>query len=450
MSLMARMSGGQTNKGHMASSSFQRLCSELKSHLNTVISPAQVASAASRSDNYARAMVRASLEQAIRVGAVRVGDLDDADMAIDMVIADIFGLGLLEGLLDDEEVSEIMVNGPENVFIEKQGRLHKTDKYFQDEIQLRNTIDRIIAPLGRRLDESSPMVSARTNYGHRVQAMIPPIALDGTSLTIRKFRTRVYSLAEMESLGSMSSAVRQLLFWAVRQRLNIAVAGGTGSGKTTLLNALSLEIPFGERIVTIEDSAELRFFSHPHVVRLEARPANLEGQGAITIRDLVIACLRMRPDRIVVGEVRGGEALEMLQAMNTGHSGSLTTLHANSAEEVVSRLVTMVGYISQLPYEQVLAQISSAFDLVIFQQRGANGLRRIISVAEMNKTAVGVGLICPVVQIQNSIKSDKEGNHNQGTYSLLHRPVFLESAVESGAVAEEEVELWANSFSTGQ
>ncbi|WP_251198143.1 CpaF family protein [Anaerotardibacter muris] len=287
----------------------------------------------------------------------------------------VFGLGPLEELLADGRITEIMVNGTRSLFYEADGVLHESSSCFRDSSEVYALIDRIISPLGRRVDETSPMVNARLEQGHRVNAIIPPLSLDGPILTIRKFREQFFSLEDMAELGSFDGDTLMFLRWAVQNHCNIAVSGGTGSGKTTLLNALSSCISEGERIITIEDSAELRFTTHPHVVRLEARPKNIEGFGEVTIKDLVINALRMRPDRIVVGECRGSEALDMLQAMNTGHDGSLTTLHANSPKEAISRLTTMVRYGVDLPVEVVELQIAEALDLVVQTKRDPNGKR---------------------------------------------------------------------------
>lgn len=296
----------------------------------------------------------------------------------------IFGFGELEDLIRDEDITEVIVNGPRAVFFERDGKIHRTDRRFADEVELRSLIDRILGPLGRRIDEASPMVNARLPQGHRVNIVVPPVALDGPYLTIRKFSEHVITLEEMEASGSVEPTVGRFLRWAVLARKSIAVSGGTGSGKTTLLNALSCVIPAEERIVTIEDSAELRFFSHPDVARMEARPENAEGTGEVTIRQLVINALRMRPDRIVVGECRGFEALDMLQAMNTGHDGSLTTLHANSPEESVSRLTTMVRYGADLPVDVIEANIASAIHLVVQTERALDGSRRVSEIVRFS------------------------------------------------------------------
>lgn len=302
---------------------------------------------------------------------------------VEGLIDSVFGLGPLEGPLEDPTITEVMVNGTRSFYVERSGVLERLPVPFEDDEQVRALIDRIVGPLGRRVDEASPTVCARLPQGHRVHAIIPPLALDGPVLTVRKFRDRVMTLEELVESGSVDPDVAQLMEWAVVARKNVAVTGGTGSGKTTLLNALSCKIPHGERILTIEDSAELRFHSHPHVVRLEARPRNAEGVGEVTIRDLVVNALRMRPDRIVVGECRSAEALDMLQAMNTGHDGSLTTLHANSPAEAVTRLATMVRYAADLPVDVIEEQVANAIDIVVHTVRTGSGKRAVEEVAEL-------------------------------------------------------------------
>lgn len=294
----------------------------------------------------------------------------------------VFGLGPIEEMVYDESITEIMVNGARSVYFEREGKLVRSDVSFDSDEQVRLLIDRIIGPLGRRLDESSPMVNARLPQGHRVNAIIPPLSPDGPVLTIRAFARRAMTLEEMQERGSFDDSVRRFLEWLVAGRKNVAVSGGTGSGKTTLLNALSCCIPFDERIITIEDALELKFDGHPHVVRLEARPRNAEGFGEVTIRDLVVNALRMRPDRIIVGECRAGEAIDMLQAMATGHEGSLTTLHANSPRDVVERMVTMVRFAMDLPVDAIEMQVGSAFDYVVQVARAADGSRFLSAIAE--------------------------------------------------------------------
>ncbi len=299
------------------------------------------------------------------------------------VLNDVMGLGPLEPLLQDPEVSEIMVNGPDCIYIETKGKLYPAHIKFSSEKQLRNVIDRIVAPIGRRVDESMPLCDARLADGSRVNIVLPPLTLDGASITIRKFSARSLGFEELVEFGSLSPAMADFLRRAVFGRRNMVVSGGTGSGKTTLLNALSSAIPADERIVTIEDAAELRL-QKPHVVRLESRPPNAEGQGAIPIRRLVMNALRMRPDRIVVGECRGGEALDMLQAMNTGHDGSMTTVHANSPRDALGRLETLVLMAGmELPIRVVREQIRSAVHLIVQQARLADGSRKVTSITEV-------------------------------------------------------------------
>ena len=292
-------------------------------------------------------------------------------------------LGPLEDLLADDSVSEIMVNGPDSVYVERGGRLQLSDCQFADDASVLAVIERIVAPLGRRIDELQPYVDARLPDGSRVHAIIAPLALSGPTVTIRKFSRRAFSAADLVRVGTWTEDVSEFMRLCVSLRKNVVVAGGTGSGKTTLLNVLSGFIPHSERIVTVEDAAELRL-QQPHVVRLEARPPNIEGKGAVTIRDLVRNCLRMRPDRIIVGECRGGEALDMLQAMNTGHDGSLTTVHANSPRDVVSRLETMVLMSGMdLPSRAIREQIASAIDIIIHESRLSDGSRRVMAVTEV-------------------------------------------------------------------
>ncbi len=349
------------------------------------------------------------------------------------LLDEVLGFGPLESLLEDPEITEIMVNGPSDVFYEKHGRLVKSDRAFAGAAELRALIDRVLGPLGRRVDESSPMVNARLPEGHRVHVVMPPLAPDGPVVTIRKFSERVITLDEMVGLGSLDQAMLMFLTWAVHARKNVVVSGGTGSGKTTLLNAMSCCIPAGERIVTIEDTAELRFLEHPHVVRLEARPRNAEGAGEVTIRDLVINALRMRPDRIVVGECRGAEAIDMLQAMLTGHDGSLTTLHANSPADVLSRLVTMVRYGVDLPVDVIEANAASAFDLVVQTTRALDGRRYICEVAELSFD--GKRRACAVRTLFRRDSPDDLGQ-------WLALPDWVDNLPRLAGEDEGEVEAW--------
>lgn len=301
----------------------------------------------------------------------------------EQMLADILGLGPLEALLADDLVSEIMVNGPNTVYIERGGKLELSSVKFRDNDDVMRVIERIVAPLGRRVDESSPMVDARLPDGSRVNVIIPPLALNGPTISIRKFPKHALTPDELIKKGAMTPGIADFLRACVKAALNIVVSGGTGTGKTTVLNALSSFIPEGERILTIEDAAELRL-QQQHVVRLEARPANVEGKGQITIRQLVVNALRMRPDRIVVGEVRGAETLDMLQAMNTGHEGSLTTVHSNSARDTLRRVETMVLMAGMdLPLRAIREQIASAFDLIVHLGRLSDGSRKIVQIAEV-------------------------------------------------------------------
>ena len=319
------------------------------------------------------------------------GLLDDDDRArLAARIAErSFGLGPLEALLADPTVDEIMVNGPEQVWVERGGRIEPTAARFDGEADLRHAIERILAPLGRRVDEAEPLVDARLPDGSRVNVVVAPLALDGSILTIRRFRPRGFGPDELVANETWAATLRDLLATAVRARCNVLISGGTGSGKTTTLNALTEFIGDGERIVTVEDAAELRL-RHAHVVRLEARPASLEGRGEVTVRRLVRNALRMRPDRIVVGEVRGGEALDMLSAMSSGHDGSLSTVHAGSPEEALRRVETLALMAGLgLPHEAIREQVAGALHLVVHQARMTDGSRRVVAVSEVVRVAGG-------------------------------------------------------------
>nr|WP_238626282.1 CpaF family protein [Aggregatilinea lenta] len=299
------------------------------------------------------------------------------------IVAEILGFGPLEPLLAEDSVTEIMVNGPKNVYIERAGNLTRSNVAFEDEEHVLRVLDRIVAPLGRRIDESSPTVDARLPDGSRVNAVIRPIALCGPTITIRKFSKRPFTVEDLIRFGSMTPEIAEFLRACVIGKLNMVVSGGTGSGKTTLLNVLSSFIPNDERIITIENAAELQL-RQEHVVTLESRPSNIEGRGEVSIRDLVVNSLRMRPDRIVVGECRSGEALDMLQAMNTGHEGSLTTLHSNSPRDTLSRLEVMCLMAGMdLPIRAIREQVASALDLIVHQERLRDGTRRIVKITDV-------------------------------------------------------------------
>ncbi len=332
-------------------------------------------------EQQARAKIHEIVSQVKSNGRLPAGI--DAARLEQEVFNEALRLGPLEELLADESVTEVMVNGPHRVYVERHGRLELTDLQFTDDESVMAVIERIVAPLGRRIDESQPYVDARLADGSRVNAIIPPLSLSGPTITIRKFAKRALTTEDFIRFGTWTHNAAEFMRAAVMLRKNIIVAGGTGSGKTTLLNLLSGFIPATERIVTVEDAAELKL-QQPHVVRLEARPPNIEGRGAVTIRDLVKNCLRMRPDRIIVGECRGGEALDMLQAMNTGHDGSLTTVHANSPRDVISRLETMVLMSGmELPSRAIREQIASAVDVIIHESRLSDGSRKVVAISEV-------------------------------------------------------------------
>jgi pilus assembly protein CpaF len=327
---------------------------------------------------------------------------------VEAVLNTVLGFGPLEPLLRDETVTEIMVNGPDRIFIEQKGKIRKADVAFRDEQHVRDIIDRIVGPIGRRIDESTPLVDARLPDGSRVNAVIRPLAVSGPSISIRKFAKKAYHLEDLERYGTFSPEMRDFLRAAVKAKLNVLISGGTGSGKTTTLNALSYEIPLDERIVTVEDSAELQL-QHPNMVNLESKPPNVEGKGAYTIRDLVKNALRMRPDRIVVGECRAGEALDMLQAMNTGHEGSLTTAHANNPSDAIARLETMVLMSGvDLPLPAVRRQIAAALDIILQQSRLLDGSRRITHITEV------LDLEGADVQMQDVFRFEQSGVDESG------------------------------------
>jgi pilus assembly protein CpaF len=327
----------------------------------------------------------------------------DSVKLLKIVLDETVGLGALEELLADKDVTEVMVNCHDDIYVERAGRLEKTEITFSSPDAVMSTIERIVSPLGRRIDESSPMVDARLQDGSRVNAIIPPLALRGPCITIRKFPEHKLVDSDLIRFGSINEAMVAFVRMAVEQRLNIVVSGGTGSGKTTLLNILSNYIPLDERVITVEDAAELKLVQ-PHVISLEARPANMEGKGQVTIRELVKNCLRMRPDRIVVGECRGGEALDMLQAMNTGHDGSLTTGHANTPRDMLRRLEVMVLMAGMdLPVMAIREQVASAVDVIIQQNRFSDGSRRITSITEVT------GMSGDTVQLSEIFRYQQKG-----------------------------------------
>jgi pilus assembly protein CpaF len=371
-------------------------------------------------------------------GAGELDALLDRDELVSDVLDEALGLGPLEIYLADDTVSEIMVNAPSEIYVERAGRLERAHKGFSSPRAVLGAIERIVAPLGRHVDESSPLVDARLPDGSRVNAIIPPLALKGPALTIRKFKRNLLAAVDLVELGAMTPRMAAFLETCVKARRNLVVSGGTGSGKTTLLNVLSGYIPEGERIVTIEDAAELQL-SQEHWVQLESRPPNIEGKGAVTIRDLVRNSLRMRPDRIVVGECRGGEALDMLQAMNTGHDGSLTTLHANSPRDALARLETLVLMSGmQLPVRAIREQVASAVNVIVQQQRYADGTRRISAISEV------CGIDGEAIAVQDVFRFTQEGFDAEGR--VVGRfaptgvvPAFFEDLQRRGVPADRDV-----------
>jgi len=359
---------------------------------------------------------------------------------LDWVIADILGYGPLEPLLEDGSITEIMCNGHDKVYIERYGVIEQTNVTFENEMHLRRIIDRIVSPLGRRVDESSPMVDARLPNGYRVNATIPPLSLDGPLLTIRKFAQTPFTAQDLIANGTLTSSLSMFLKACAQARVNMVISGGTGAGKTTLLNVVSSFIPRSERIITIEDTAELQL-NQDHVVRVEYRPPNIEGKGEVTIRRLVINALRMRPDRIIVGEARGPEALDMLQAMNTGHDGSMTTIHSNGPRDTLRRIETMVLMAgTELTLRAIREQISSAIDLVVHMERMSDGTRRVVKVAEVQ------AMEGDTVVMQDIFEFVQTGIHNGRVMGDLQstglRPRFSEK------FAVNNIELPADIFST--
>src|SRR6059036_2991993 len=356
---------------------------------------------------------------------------DDRERLASAIADDALGHGPLERLLADDSISEIMVNGPFDVWVERQGRLFETTVRFTDESHLRRIINKMVAQVGRRIDESSPMVDARLPDGSRVNAVIPPLSLSGPLITIRKFANKRLDLREMIRLGTLSEETVDFLQRCIMAELNILISGGTGTGKTTLLNALSQAVPDSERIVTIEDAAELQL-KQAHVLRLEGRPKNIEGMGEISIRDLVRNALRMRPDRIIVGEVRGPEALDMLQAMNTGHDGSLTTVHANAPRDALARIETMVlmaGY--DLPVRAIREQVSSALDLIVHLERLQDGSRRVTHITEVQRMESDVITLQDIYEFKlDSIAPDRTIIGGLRPTGL--RPIFMHKFEKRG------------------
>ncbi len=385
--------------------------------------------------------LRPVIEQTLEIQAEKQGiTISRADRVrlTQEVLDEILGFGPITPLLQDPDISEVMVNGPRQIYVERKGKLQTVDITFYDDAHVLHIIEKIVAPLGRRIDESQPMVDARLPDGSRVNAIIPPLALNGPTLTIRKFAADPFQIEDLIGFGTITAEMAKFLEACVKTRLNIVVSGGTGSGKTTTLGILSGFIPEDERIITIEDAAELQL-RQTHVVRLETRPANIEGRGAITIRDLVRNSLRMRPERIIVGEVRSGEALDMLQAMNTGHDGSLTTGHANTPRDILSRLETMVLMAGMdLPVRAIREQISSAIDLIVQQSRLRDGSRKITHITEV------LGMEGDVIVLQDIYRFEQTGVDKNGKVQGFFRatgirPHFTEKILAAGLSLPENL-----------
>ncbi|WP_369253996.1 CpaF family protein [Geodermatophilus amargosae] len=377
------------------------------------------------------AMVRAELQRVVANEQTPLSP-EDRRRLIHEITDEVLGHGPLQQYLDDPAVSEIMVNGPDAVYVERNGRISRTPASFADEQHLRQVIERIVSRVGRRIDESSPLVDARLLDGSRVNAVIPPLAFSGSTLTIRKFSRDPFQVADLISFGTLSPEMAELLRACVEARLNIVVSGGTGTGKTTLLNVLSSFIPENERIITIEDAVELQL-QQDHVVRLESRPPNIEGKGAVTIRDLVRNSLRMRPDRIVVGEVRGGESLDMLQAMNTGHDGSLSTVHANTPRDAIARLETLVLMAGMdLPLRAVREQVASAVDVIVQISRLRDGTRRVTHVTEVQGLEGDTVTLQDAFLFDYSAGTDLNGRFLGKAVPTGVRPRFTERFTELG------------------
>jgi pilus assembly protein CpaF len=390
---------------------------------------------------------RITAEVTSRLGQEAGISREDRERLTVALADDILGYGPLERLLADDTVTEIMVNGAYEVWIERDGHLHKTAVRFTDDSHLQRVISKMAAEVGRRIDEGSPMVDARMPDGSRINAVIPPLSLCGPLMTIRKFGSERLQVGDLIRVATLTPETAELLQGCVQARLNVLISGGTGAGKTTLLNALSGAIPDSERIVTIEDAAELRL-AQRHVLRLECRPANIEGEGEVTIRDLVRNSLRMRPDRIIVGEVRGAEALDMLQAMNTGHDGSLSTVHANSTRDALARVETMVlmaGY--DLPLRAVRQQVTSALDLIIHLERMHDGARKVTAITEVQR------MESDVITLQDLFRYEASGEANGSSAASLKgtglRPMFLEKFARRGVRLPDAITPQAQAHTPG-
>lgn len=396
----------------------EKFYKNIRSYVFNLISPSDVLHEKEENPEKLKDKLRNFAIMAIQESR-RIIPITHQEAIIGRLINEVFGFGIIQPLLDDRNITEIMINSPTNVYIEKNGKLELTDIKFDSPDQILQIIDRIVSPLGRRIDESSPVVDARLPDGSRVNAVIPPIAVKSPTLTIRKFKETILDYDSLVDLGTMSKEMSVLIDSFVKARINILISGGTGSGKTTLLNVCSSSIPKDERIITIEDSIELKLHQ-PHIVSLEARPPNIEGKGEVKIRALVINSLRMRPDRIIVGEVRGPEAFDMLQAMNTGHDGSLSTIHANMPKDVISRLVSMVYMAGvDIPVSVLKEMIYSAIEVVIQTARFPDGSRKISSISELSSFENGEIIIHDIYKFN----MDRTGDKNKITGDFVYDKV---------------------------
>ncbi len=430
---MALISDRLTQRGGGAAKGGRNLDDLRQTLHKQVIDRLDVAAVASLTQDQLKTRLRDIVERLVAGNGLNLSAVE-REQVIQGIIDEITGLGPLEAILADPEVSDILVNGPDTIYIEKRGRLERVEARFRDKAHLINTISRIVGKVGRRVDEASPMVDARLADGSRVNAIIPPLALDGAALSIRRFGTKALEASDLVKFGAMTTDMLNYLKAAVKSKCNMLISGGTGAGKTTLLNALSNYIPDTERIITLEDSAELKL-QQPHVVRLESRPANIEGKGAITIGDLMKNALRMRPDRIVVGEVRGKEALDMLQAMNTGHEGSMGTLHSNSPSDALSRLMTMItmGGVKLTP-DALNQIIGRSLHGIIQASRLPDGQRKITSITEVLGYDVETEqVITNEIFVFDQAGMDADGNIH-GEHRYVRESLQLERFYRAGAL----------------
>jgi pilus assembly protein CpaF len=419
MALRERLIGNNGGPGNVADGSGQHSFQEMKARLHrTLINRMDLTKLSTLTPDQVHAEVSRLAEAVLAQEAMPLS-VSERDRLVNDVQHELFGLGPLEPLLKDPTISDILVNSHDTIYIERRGKIEPTNVRFKDDEHLMRVIERIVSSVGRRIDESSPMVDARLQDGSRVNAIIPPLSIDGPVLSIRRFGSDPLKMSMLVEYKALTMDIADMLQMVVHARLNVLISGGTGAGKTTLLNALSAYIPENERIVTIEDSAELQL-QQPHVVRLETRPPNIEGRGEVTQRDLVRNALRMRPDRIVIGEVRGGEAIDMLQAMNTGHDGSLTTVHANTPRDALARLETMIQMTGmRLSDRAMRQQVASALDLVVQVARMSDGSRRVTSISEIT------GMEGETITMQEIFQYERTGVDAQGQVLGRFRPTGI-------------------------